>query len=190
MFWGLSVAAWEAIGTWVSGIATLAAVIAALYIARRDNAVRLKLFATVGQIAGNPNIPLERKHLWISVTNVGYRAVKLNTIGWRSGLFHFKSPWLGRKYAVINVGQPYGPNPPVKLEHGDAVNWMIPLDEWLRDSPHKIVAKPYWLGLMTSRIQAFTSTGETVNSKVNPGLLEKIEARLTNRDLIGAGSGN
>jgi len=82
---GISVAAWEAIGTWIASVGTVAAVGAAIWISRRDNAVRLRVFATIGQIAGKPEIPIERKHVWITVTNIGRRTVTINTLGWRSG---------------------------------------------------------------------------------------------------------
>ena len=79
----LSAAWWEAIGTWVAAVGTVGAIWAALLISRRDNAVRIRVSATVGQIASNPVIPLERRHLWISVTNLGRRSFMLQTVGWR-----------------------------------------------------------------------------------------------------------
>jgi hypothetical protein len=178
MWLGLSTAAWEAIGTWFAGIATLFTAIVALWIAQRGDAVRVKLVGTVAQILGNPKIPVERKHLLISVTNLGRHAVRLNTIGWRTGLLHYKSPWLGRKYAVQIVMPPDGPQLPLKLEHAENATWMIPLDDWIKENADRLVPKPYWLGLATLRIQASMSTGETITAKLAASVVEDIKRRL------------
>jgi hypothetical protein len=154
------------------------AIWAALLIARRDNAVRIKAGATVGQIAGDPAIPLERRHLWISVTNLGRRTFMLQSIGWRSGLLHPKWGFLSRVYAVQNVMAPHGPNQPLKIQDGDVANRMVPLDEWLGDSIAKLIAEPHWLGLRTLRILAYASTGDTASSKISQSLGERIRAKL------------
>lgn len=181
---GLSVAAWEAIGTWIASIGTVAAVGAAIWIARRDNSVRLKVFATVGQIAGSPVVPLERKHVWITVTNIGRRTVTLNTIGWRSGLLRYNSPWLAQEYAVQVLGPPIGPQLPLKMLDGDSASWLIPLDAWL-ENVEKIIAKPHWLGLRTLNIQVFTSTGDVANRRISSNLREKIANALESRAPAG-----
>jgi hypothetical protein len=175
---GLSVEAWEAIGTWIASIGTVVAIAVTVWIARRDNAVRLRVFASVGQIAGSPTIPLERKHVWITVTNIGRRTVTVNTVGWRSGLFHYSSPWFGRQYAVQAVGPPIGPQLPLKMVDGDSASWLIPLDNWL-EGVERIVAKPRWLGLRTMYIQAFSSTGDVVSSHIASSLRKKIAEKIS-----------
>jgi hypothetical protein len=147
-------------------------------ISRRDNAVRIKVGATVGQIAGDPATPFQRLHLWITVTNLGRRTLMLQTVGWRSGLLHHKSPFLSRAYAFQILQAPHGPNLPLKMQDGDVANWMIPLDQWLTDSVDKLVIKPRWLGLRTLRIQAYASTGAVVSNAVSKKLMEKIRAQL------------
>src|SRR6266478_3283046 len=152
--WGISVAAWEAIGTWIASIGTVGAVGAAIWIARRDNSVRLRIFATVGQVPADPAVPIERKHLWITATNIGRRTVTLNLVGWRTGLIHHRIPWVGIKHGVMNVGPPVGPKLPLKLADGDNASWVIPLDDWLDGSAAKLVPEPRWLRLRTIRVQA------------------------------------
>jgi hypothetical protein len=180
MWFGLSIAAWEAIGTWIASIGTVGAVGAAIWIARRDNAVRLRVFATVGQIAGQPAIPLERKHVWITATNIGRRTVTVTTVGWRSGLLRYDSPWLARQYAMQQVGPLIGPQLPLKMQDGDSASWMIPLDEWL-DGVEKLIASPRWLGLRTMYVQAFSSTGDVVSVRVSSSLREKIARAIASK---------
>jgi hypothetical protein len=78
---------WEAVGTWVSGLATVGAVIAAIRLANRDNTVRLRARATVGVMIGGslPQMPADQyaRCVWINVTNVGRRTVTVTTLGWR-----------------------------------------------------------------------------------------------------------
>lgn len=177
-FINLSAAWWEAIGTWVAAVGTVGAIWTALSIARRDNAVRLKINVTVGQIVGDPLIPMQQRHLWITVTNLGRRPLMLQTISWRSGLLPAKWHFLGRIYAVQNAMAPQGPNLPLKMEDGDVANWMIPLDHWLADDISKLIAKPHWLGIRTLRVMAYASTGDSVWAAPSPSLRESIRARL------------
>ena len=63
---------WNTVGTWVAGIGTIATVITALWLANRDNSVRLRVYAVVGlRIDDNYNPPRTSNFVWISVTNVG-----------------------------------------------------------------------------------------------------------------------
>jgi hypothetical protein len=176
-FLHLSAGWWEAIGTWVAAVGTVGAIWAALSIARRDNAVRINISATVGQVVGDPSVPFERRHLWITVTNLGRRPFMLQSIGWRSGLVFRRWRILGSVYALQRVDSK-GPDLPLRMADGDVANWMIPLDEWLSNNAPKLIAKPHWLGLHTLRIAAYASTGDTASSKVSQSLSEKIRAKL------------
>lgn len=175
--WRLSAGWWEAIGTWLAAAGTVGAIWAQLLVSRRDNAVRLKVGATVGQIAFDPAIPLDRLHVWITVSNLGRRQLMLQSVAWRSGVLHPRWGFLSRVYAAQNSGAPYGPNLPLKMQDGDVATWMIPLDEWLEHST-KLVAEPHSLGLRTLRIFAYASTGDFTSSNVSPSLREKIRLKL------------
>ena len=177
-FLNLSASWWEAIGTWVAAVGTVGAIWTALSIARRDNSVRLKVNATIGQIFGNPMIPVQQRHLWITVTNLGRRSVLLQNISWRSGLLHPRWRLLSRIYAVQNAMVPNGPNLPLKMEDGDIANWMVPLDEWLDHDISNLIAKPHWLGVRTLRVVAHVSTGDSVSSAVSRSLADSIYSQL------------
>lgn len=180
-FLNLSASEWEAIGTWVAAVGTVSAVWTALSIARRDNSVRLKVNATIGQIFGHPEIPVQQRHLWITVTNLGRRPFLLQSISWRSGVFHPRWRLLSRMHAVQNAMAPHGPNLPLKMEDGDIANWMIPLDTWLEDGTSKLIAKPHFLGVRTLRIVAHVSTGDSASSAVSQSLADSIHAKLKAR---------
>jgi hypothetical protein len=65
---------WVAVGTWLAGLATLAAVIVALRLAKRIEKVRLKVHAGLRVLIMGDGSPFQ-KHLAISVTNLGERAL-------------------------------------------------------------------------------------------------------------------
>lgn len=73
---------------WLSAIGTLAAVVVALHLARRDHDVRVRVRAGRGKILLPPQ-PYDRQVevVSISATNVGLRPVTLTAIYWRDGLF-------------------------------------------------------------------------------------------------------
>ena len=75
---------WVAVGTWVAGLATLAAVVVALYLARRTEKVRLNVHVGLRVVVIGDGSPFQ-EHLSISVTNVGERSVTINTVGWAVG---------------------------------------------------------------------------------------------------------
>lgn len=75
---------WNAIGTGVAGIATFSAVLVSLYLASRGDRIRLKVFAGHRLVIRGDGTPPE-EHLNIGVTNLGDRAVTVNTVGWAVG---------------------------------------------------------------------------------------------------------
>ena len=86
-------ATWQFINSfssWLSAIGTVAAVIVALYLARRDKRIRLEVSAGIRLIVtqgikGNPP-----EFLTIRVTNIGHREAQLTNIGWKIGFFRKK----------------------------------------------------------------------------------------------------
>lgn len=75
---------WVAVGTWVAGLATLAAVIVALRLAKKVEKVKLKVRVGLRELFMGDGSPAQ-KHLAISVTNLGERAVTINSVGWAVG---------------------------------------------------------------------------------------------------------
>jgi hypothetical protein len=86
----------EVIGTWLSGIGSLLAVVVALYLARSQSSVKLKV--SVGhRLIVTPGIKRESEVIDISVINVGERPVVITNVLWMTGI-------LKRKYAVQITG--------------------------------------------------------------------------------------
>ncbi len=77
----------EVAGAWFSGLATLAAVILSLVLARRDR-IQLRISAGHRITVGPGAIEPYPNFLFIQVRNVGNRMAKIDGIAWR------KRPWL------------------------------------------------------------------------------------------------
>jgi hypothetical protein len=75
---------WVAVGTWLSSIGTIGAVIVALYLARRVENVRLNVRVGLMEVVIGDGSPLQ-EHVGITVTNLGERPVtgQLRWLGYR-----------------------------------------------------------------------------------------------------------
>jgi hypothetical protein len=119
---------WEAvsaIGTWVGGIATFAAVVVALITARESKAIKLRVSVGIGYMPkGEDLIPA---HVVYSAYNNGYRPVRLTHIGVK----------LPNQAQVILSMNHEGDRPPyvegrlpAYLMQSDGVNIVVPIEEF------------------------------------------------------------
>src|SRR2546427_6631611 len=96
---------WVAVGTWFAGLATLAAVIVALRLAKQVEKVKLKVHVGLRELVMGDGSPYQ-EYLVISVTNWGERAVTINSAGWAVGKGQH------RKFAFQTVAWVYSSNYP------------------------------------------------------------------------------
>lgn len=75
---------WVAVGTWLAGLATVAAVIVSLWLSRRSEGVRLDVHAGLRVVVIGDGSPFQ-ENASILVTNLGDRAVTVNSVGWVIG---------------------------------------------------------------------------------------------------------
>jgi hypothetical protein len=162
---------WVAVGTWVAGIGTIAAVIVALYLARRVEKVRLKVHVGLRVVVLGDGTPFQR-HLAFNVTNVGERPVTINTVGWAVGKRH------ARRLAMQPVSGPHTSQYPAELSHGRTVNFMVSFDatpNWLREFVTGFVKDVSDSSLKTLVAQVHTSVGQTVEVCPEPELLDALK---------------
>jgi hypothetical protein len=159
----------EVAGQWVSGVGALAAVLVSLYLARRQEAVRLRVSAGVRLSVerGSEETP---EYVVIRVVNLGYRPVTVSAIGWRVGLFH------KHLFYQILDGEPPSPRVPIEMAVGQEANFMILLDRWLEASD---MAKEFGgplapLRAWTTKVQVVTAVGETVSKRIEKNLRKKL----------------
>lgn len=168
---------WEFINTfapWLAGIGALLAVIISLYLARRDQIIRLRVSAGVSWvfIKSLQGVNNEPDVIDIRVSNLGRRSVLVNGLGWQVGCLKKKQFWQER---------PQTPNSselPIKLHDGDEAFYLIPLQDFdnnfLNQYRLKIFKKPFFLRIRTIRIVALTSVGKRFSSRINRNLKDHI----------------
>lgn len=161
---------WNAAGTWVAGIATFAAVLVSLHLSRRNERVRLKVFAGLRDVIRGDGTPPE-EHLNIGVTNLGDRSVTVNTVGWAVGKRKQK------RYCIQTVSGPWSAQYPIELQHGKHVSFMVSFNHtptWLSEFANNFLKSFSDKELDTLVAQIHTSVGQTIEVKPEKNLVERL----------------
>lgn len=164
---------WAMAGTWFAGIATFAAVFVSLRLSRATTKVKLKCNVaerviitalTNGTTRQEPGIAFQ-------ITNLSISPVKITNVGWSAGK---------GKYWMQQFGDVNSERLPKKLDYGEEVLFWVSLDEgeepeneWFRKIAIQFKKKAAVINKV--RCAVTTSTGGTINFKVDKKLLEKIE---------------
>ena len=158
---------WMLVGTWVAGLATLAAVMTSLYFARSAAKVRLRISVGIRVVISGDGSP-GKDHLCFDVTNVGERPVIITTVGWVVGKRK------KRKYCIQPLFDPLlSPQCPIELTHGKNAMLMVSLagpPDWVRG--FKKFLDTAGQSLKTLRAQVFTSVGQTFEIKPEGSLID------------------
>jgi len=162
---------WVAVGTWFAGFATLAAVIVALRLAKQVEKVKLKVHVGLRELVIGDGSPFQ-EHLCISVTNLGERAVTINSVGWAVGKGKH------RKFAMQPEAAAYSAHYPIELTYGKEANFMVSfliVPNWPKDFATGFVRDLSDRNLKTLVAQIHTSVGQTVEVKPENDLLEELK---------------
>jgi hypothetical protein len=167
---------WNAVGTWVSGIATTGAVIVSLWLARRPS--RVKLSASIGVRLIIDNGEQIRDLIALSITNLGERPVRIDSASWK-----FPAAKRECRYGMQNFGGPYSEVLPKELTHGERATFTYP-DEDFRWSKWLLTEFPEatserWLKRL--RLHINTSVNQTVVIKPERILIERIKEAAANQ---------
>ena len=158
---------WQTVGIWLAGLATTAAVLVSLWLARRQQP-RLRVSAGYRMIV-TQGVPDDRQPVVaITVRNVGERAVSVAGIAWR------KSPW-SRHHGYQDIPpQVTGHQLPFRLPDGESITLYIGLDDpeitWADDMVRHFLGRWPKLGVRLLRISAYTQTGESFYAPIEDGL--------------------
>lgn len=161
---------WNAIGTWVAGIATFLAVIVSLYLARKSESVRLKTSVGIRLIFAGDGSPAE-EHIGFNVTNHGDRPIIINSIGWKIGKRK------NAKYCIQPVSSKYTAQYPKQLAHGEQATFLVSLNvvpNWSKDFSTGFIKNLSKKNLKSLRAQIHTSLGTTIDVIPENNLLEKL----------------
>ena len=177
---------WEMLGTWAAAIATFAAVIVSLRLARRAEMPkltvscdeRLLLDPAVIRDPGNVQPDEMPAMIFLVVTNIGMTRVRINSVGWHSYLIRGRGglqnpPERGER----------SHDWPALLEHGDQMQWMLSLEYLVNYIAKNMLADSWWWRLKLELLCVIigTSTGHRFRTRLGPTLKEsfvKATARI------------
>ncbi len=135
---------WEIIPLWLGSIGTLAAVIVALYLARRDRKIKCSVNVNISVLFDNFSSSQE-KYLSITITNRNYRSFKFTGISWRKGIFKKTYLW------QVPPQNEYSTSGTVKLEDGDEAKYLIPIDTFEKHIYPELRVKERYFKMFFSR---------------------------------------
>jgi len=173
MFLGLDKATWEFINSfsdWFSAIGTLAAVVLALYLARGQSKLKLRISAGHRIMAGlgTGNFP---DYLYISIVNTGFRKACITGIGWKVGLFK-------KSYAIQTTDKsPWSSSLPIDLSDGQEAQYLVPFKgeaDWLNVFARDFLGNRPVLTSYFITLQVFTSVGKIFEKRIERNLREKL----------------
>ena len=163
---------WNAVGTWVAGVATFSAVLVSLYLARRSEHIRIKVTAGIREIYAGDGTPAE-EHVEISVVNHGDRVVTVNSVGWKI------STRKNARFCIQPVSGKWTQDYPRQLAHGEQATFLVSFKatpNWLSDFAKGFVGDMSNKNLKTLRALVHTSLGQTIEAIPESNLLEKLRA--------------
>jgi hypothetical protein len=161
---------WNAVGTWLAGIATFAAVVVSLYLARKADRVRLQANAGIRLIFAEDGSPPE-EHVGISAVNRGDRPMTINSIGWRIG------KGKNARHCIQPVYGQYTHQCPKQLAYGEQATFLVSfkaMPGWPKDFAAGFVKDLRPKNLKTLRAIINTSVGESIEVVPENNLLERL----------------
>lgn len=177
---GLTVQEWQAIGTWVAGLATVAAVITSLWLAMHQN--RIKLAVSVSHwLLIRTGSSKSSEYCGIHVTNIGYRPARIVSVTWRAGARWTTRGPRPRRNLYQHFGDPLSAKVPATLQEGEEAKFMIPLHwddgsgDWLTRFPETVVGEDSPRMLDTLKVAVHTSVGQTFTAKPDADLGMKLK---------------
>lgn len=162
---------WQFVNTfapWLSALGTIAAVVTALMLARRERNIHFRVRAGVRTILG-AGIP-QQDYLAVLITNVGLRLANVTHIGWRTGFLRkHEYVWIVPQNAVSSPI-------PAKLADGESANYFMPMRDFnmsVADLAKGFQGRFPRLWVHSICVVVSTATGHTFRRRVEKDLRAK-----------------
>ncbi len=158
------------LANWLAALGTIGAVIVALYLARAQSRIRLKVEASSVLVLNPGQTGTPPGYCQVSVTNKSQRVARVTQIGWRVGFFR-------KQYMVQLFDGSMSSKLPIDLTDGQEARWLIPYADkqsWLEKFSEDFLL-PHWrIKLPTVRVLVFTSLGGNFDAKLNHSLTKRL----------------
>ncbi|MDP8314164.1 MAG: hypothetical protein RAP70_03715 [Candidatus Celaenobacter antarcticus] len=166
---------------WFSAFGTIAVVIISLYFSRKSRNIDVTISASV--IKAFPNLHKDKKVLnffALHITNMGFRSLTINSIGWESGFSKSKEIIGITPFNLDDMGMS-SKFPPIKLSDGDQAEYFIPIKVFI-DSIKMPTSKIKNHFLLNSiKVYTYTTTGKIFKSKIDKQLKKIIVDHFKNK---------
>jgi len=159
---------------------TLSAVIATIYLARKDNSTRLNAYCHIvkySQMYGSITKDTQ-SYLAINATNISRRSTRVTNFGFRFGLFK-KKYWL----QLLDFADPLNPRMPLLLNDGEEFHCRIPLDVFINATLEIIYPRCTsrawtYVQLRSLRVAIYTSSSGVFYGKFGKDLIALLAAKI------------
>lgn len=173
------IALFSAIGGWVSGVSTVAAVSVSLYLANRKPRISIKCRVGLRVIFGKSYVGRDVREdgLAITVTNQSIVPITVNNIHWE----------IGQKTVLHQVfGDTNSASLPKRLEYGEEALFWIKNegDEWLCRFSEKLKGQDAKMRKLKCCINL--STGQTFAFRPDKAFLDKLSNQIRNVETVGS----
>jgi hypothetical protein len=165
---------WNAIGTWIAGLATFSAVIVSLWLARHAERVDLAVNVGLRSIFAGDGSPPEQA-LSFDVTNRGAKPVTVVSIGWVVGTGK------ARRYCMQTTSAPYTANVPVELAHGKTARFFVSFEitpNWAQEFRQNFLPNLEPRTLRSLRARVHTSVGTTTVVKPEDSVVKLLSGAM------------
>jgi hypothetical protein len=162
---------WNALGTWLAGLATFAAVFVALYLAKKVEKVKLKVHVGLRVVIEGDGTP-PKEHVSFDVTNLSERPVTINSVGWRIGKGKHK------RFAMQPTSGRFTSEYPKELAYGKSASFMVSFGHtpnWQSEFANGFVGSKDPKVLKTLTALVHTSVGVTVEAVPEQSLLKFLQ---------------
>ena len=163
---------------WLSAIGTLAAVIVALYLARRDSRIRLKVVVGIRVILQS-GVDERPEFFSIDVTNLGRRTANIVNLVMRDGLrFRVKQFGFGRQMVMMPFANAWSARVPTTIGDGERANYLLPWPQFETVNGDYMRAhfagRLGWLRARLFRIGVVTSAGGISDVRIERALADRL----------------
>lgn len=163
---------WNAVGTWLAGIATFLAVIVSLHLARKSEKVNLRTSVGIRLIFEGDGTPAE-ENVVFSAVNLGGRPVNVVSVGSCAGKGKAK------RFCIQPVAGHYTHQYPKQLAHGEQATFLVSFlaaPNWSKDFAKSFVEDLSEKNLKTLRGLVNTSVGKSIEVVPEKNLIERLRA--------------
>lgn len=173
----------ELAGVWAAAFAAVYAARTALWIAKRQDQIQLKVSAADGLVLGGGEP--EEDVVLINVTNLGRRPASLHSIGWKMSRFV-------KTRLYQNVDDPRNPKLPITLQDGNTATFVIPVERQDQENWYNMLAQRFMrFGRLRRKFEirqfkfcAYCTTGEIFCVTPSSNFQKRLREAILSKEVL------